>query len=235
MKFIIDKNNPDIYFPDPYFAPDDFPLAYGGDLSVERLIFAYKNGIFPWYSEDEPILWWSPNPRMVLFPENLKIQRSLKKVLKKNKFEIRFDENFEDVIKMCATVKRKGQDGTWITTEMIEAYTNLHKIGIAHSVEAYIDNKLVGGLYGVSIGRAFFGESMFHIVSDASKVAFVYLVKKLQEWKFDIIDCQQATVHMARFGAIEIPRNQFLDILKISTTKPTLLGKWDKNFQEIII
>ncbi|WP_029519952.1 leucyl/phenylalanyl-tRNA--protein transferase [Persephonella sp. IF05-L8] len=209
----------DIWFPDPYNAPRDYPLAIGGDLSPERLIFAYSLGIFPWYSEDEPILWWSPDPRMVLFPDELKISRSLKKVLKNKGFEVRFNTAFEDVIKNCATVKRKGQDGTWLTPEMIEAYIRLHKLGFAHSVETYLDGKLVGGLYGVAIGGVFFGESMFHKVSDASKVAFVHLVKRLKEKGFDIIDCQQSTPHMARFGAREIPRKEFLDIISKSIHK----------------
>jgi len=209
----------DIWFPDPYNAPGDYPLAIGGDLSPERLIFAYSLGIFPWYSEDEPILWWSPDPRMVLFPDELKISRSLKKVLKNKGFEVRFNTAFEDVIKNCATVKRKGQDGTWLTPEMIEAYIKLHKLGFAHSVETYLEGKLVGGLYGVAIGGVFFGESMFHKVSDASKVAFVHLVKRLKEKNFDIIDCQQSTPHMARFGAREIPRKEFLDIISKSIHK----------------
>ena len=209
----------DIWFPDPYNAPGDYPLAIGGDLSPERLIFAYSLGIFPWYSEDEPILWWSPDPRMVLFPDELKISRSLKKVLKNKGFEVRFNTAFEDVIKNCATVKRKGQDGTWLTPEMIEAYIKLHKLGFAHSVETYLEGKLVGGLYGVAIGGVFFGESMFHKVSNASKVAFVHLVKRLKEKDFDIIDCQQSTPHMARFGAREIPRKEFLDIISKSIHK----------------
>ena len=209
----------DIWFPDPYNAPGDYPLAIGGDLSPERLIFAYSLGIFPWYSEGEPILWWSPDPRMVLFPDELKISRSLKKVLKNKGFEVKFNTAFEEVIKNCATVKRKGQDGTWLTPEMIEAYIRLHKLGFAHSVETYLDGKLVGGLYGVAIGGAFFGESMFHKVSDASKVAFVHLVNRLKEKGFDIIDCQQSTPHMARFGAREIPRKEFLDIISKSIHK----------------
>ncbi|MDQ7055667.1 MAG: leucyl/phenylalanyl-tRNA--protein transferase [Persephonella sp.] len=163
----------------------------GGDLSPERLIFAYSLGIFPWYSEGEPILWWSPDPRMVLFPQNLKVSRSLKKILKKNIFQIEFDTEFERVINMCASVKRKGQTGTWITPEMVEAYTQLHRLGFAHSVEVYKDGELVGGLYGVSLGGVFFGESMFHTVPDASKVAFVHLVERLKQWNFDMIDCQQ--------------------------------------------
>ncbi|WP_457624726.1 leucyl/phenylalanyl-tRNA--protein transferase [Persephonella sp.] len=225
MKMVwLEKEN--IWFPDPYTAPADFPLAFGGDLSPERLIFAYSLGIFPWYSEGEPIMWWFPDPRMVLFPEKLKVSRSLKKVIKNRGFEVRFDTDFERVIRMCASVKRKGQTGTWITEEMIEAYTNLHNLGYAHSVETYLDGKLVGGLYGVAIGGAFFGESMFHLVPDASKVAFVKLVHRLTDMGFDVIDCQQSTPHMARFGAEEIPRERFLDILKHSVRKDIPPGKW---------
>ncbi len=218
----------DIWFPDPYTVPPDFPLAFGGDLSPERLLFAYSLGIFPWYSEGEPIMWWSPDPRMVLFPNDLKISRSLKKVLKNKNFKVSFDKDFEAVIKMCASVKRKGQSGTWITPDMIEAYTHLHRLGYAHSVEVYLDGKLVGGLYGVSIGRTFFGESMFHTVSNASKVAFVHLVERLKRWDFDIIDCQQSTPHMARFGAVDISRKKFLDILRYSVEKPSIVGNWNK-------
>ncbi len=216
----------DIWFPDPRLSPKDFPLAAGGDLSPERLLFAYSLGIFPWYSEGEPILWWSPDPRMVLFPDNLKISRSLKKVLKNRGFEVYFDKDFEKVIKMCASVPRPGQEGTWLTDEMIEAYIKLHNLGFAHSVEVYLDGELVGGLYGVSLGGTFFGESMFHTVSDASKVAFVHLVKKLKEYDFDMIDCQQSTPHMARFGAEEIPRERFLSLLEKSLKKETLRGSW---------
>ena len=234
MKLIYSKVDKNMFFPDPYEAPDDYPLAYGGDLSIDRLLFAYSNGIFPWYSEGEPILWWSPNPRMVLFPSDLKVSRSLRKVIKNKGFEVKFDTNFEKVINMCATVYRKGQDGTWITPEMIEAYVQLHKAGFAHSVETYLNGKLVGGLYGVSIGRTFFGESMFHLVSNASKVAFVYLIERLKKWQFDMIDCQQSSQHMANFGAVEIPRNKFLDILKSSVKKPTLVGNWN-NPREIIL
>ncbi len=220
----LDKN--DIWFPDPSTAPGDFPLAAGGDLSPERLLFAYSLGIFPWYSEDEPILWWSPDPRMVLFPDNLKISRSLKKVLKNKGFTVKFDTNFEEVIKSCAYVPRPGQDGTWLNADMIDAYIELHKLGYAHSVETYLDGKLVGGLYGIALGGTFFGESMFHKVSDASKVAFVHLVRKLKELDFDMIDCQQSTPHMARFGAVEIPRKEFLERLSNSLKKPTIRGKW---------
>lgn len=220
----LDKN--DIWFPDPSTALGDFPLAAGGDLSPERLLFAYSLGIFPWYSEDEPILWWSPDPRMVLFPDDLKISRSLKKVLKNKGFTVKFDTNFEEVIKSCAYVPRPGQDGTWLNADMIDAYIELHKLGYAHSVETYLDGKLVGGLYGIALGGTFFGESMFHKVSDASKVAFVHLVRKLKELDFDMIDCQQSTPHMARFGAVEIPRKEFLERLSNSLKKPTIRGKW---------
>ncbi len=220
----LDKN--EIWFPNPDLAPGDFPLAIGGDLSPERLIFAYSSGIFPWYSEGEPIMWWSPDPRMVLFPENLKVSRSLRKVIKNKGFEVRFDTDFGRVINMCASVKRPGQEGTWITDEMKKAYIELHNLGYAHSVETYLDGELVGGLYGVSIGKTFFGESMFYTVSDASKVAFVKLVEKLREWDFDMIDCQQSTPHMERFGAVEIPRKKFLEILKKSVKKKDFVGKW---------
>jgi len=215
---LLDKD--EIWFPDPYDAPQDLPLAVGGDLSPDRLIFAYSLGIFPWFNEGEPILWWSPDPRMVLFPDELKVSRSLKKVIKNKGFEIKFNTNFEEVIKQCASVKRKGQDGTWITPQMIDAYITLNRLGFAHSVETYLNGKLIGGLYGVSIGGAFCGESMFYVVSDASKVAFVYLVNHLKEKGFKIIDCQQSTPHIAKFGAREISRKEFLDILKTAVKRP---------------
>lgn len=200
-------------FPDPRLATESGLVAIGGDLSPETILKAYKKGIFPWYSEGDPILWWSPDPRMVLYPKDLKISRSLKKVLKKNKFTITFNRDFPSVIKMCAKTPRKGQDGTWILPEIIQAYTKLHEMGYAHSVEAYIGDELVGGLYGVVIGKVFFGESMFSKVSDASKVAFVHLVEKLKNEGFHFIDCQVSSHHLARFGAIEIPRDRFLEEL----------------------
>ncbi|WP_457622643.1 leucyl/phenylalanyl-tRNA--protein transferase [Persephonella sp.] len=225
MIFKLDKS---LWFPDPYSAPKDYPIAVGGDLSPKRLLLAYSLGIFPWYSEDEPILWWCPDPRMVLFPEKLKISRSLKKTLKKDIFTIRFDTAFEEVINRCAVVERKDQTGTWLVPEMIDAYIRLHYLGYAHSVEVYLNDRLVGGLYGVSLGGVFFGESMFHEVSDASKVAFVHLVKRLKEWDFDMIDCQQSTEHLRRFGAEEISRKKFLDLLKESIKKRTVLGSWSE-------
>ena len=194
-------------------------MAVGGDLSVERLLVAYKNGIFPWFSEGDPILWWSPDPRLVLFPEEIKISRSLNRLIKKNTFVITFDKAFDDVIRNCAETKRSYGDGTWITEEMQDAYRRLHRHGYAHSVEAWQSNKLVGGLYGVSIGRAFFGESMFSHESNSSKVAFVNLVKTLRNKQFELIDCQVKTDHLMRFGAREIPRKVFLEQLKQAVKK----------------
>jgi leucyl/phenylalanyl-tRNA---protein transferase len=184
-------------------------LAAGGDLSPRRLIEAYRRGIFPWYSEGEPILWWSPDPRMVLVPGALKISRSLGKTLKRGHFEVRADTAFRQVIQACAAMPRPGQRGTWITRQMVEAYCRLHELGAAHSVETWIDGELAGGLYGIALGRAFFGESMFARSSDASKIAFVHLVRQLERWEFGLIDCQMSTAHLASFGAIEIARSEF--------------------------
>jgi leucyl/phenylalanyl-tRNA--protein transferase len=170
----------EIYFPDPRYASKEGLVAVNGDLSPERVLFAYSIGIFPWYGKDEPILWWSPDPRMVLYLDKFKVHRSLKKIIKKGIFEVKFDTNFEEVIKMCANIKRKHENSTWILPEIIEAYTKLHHLGFAHSVETYLDGELVGGLYGVSIGKMFSGESMFSKVSNASKVALYYLVEKLR-------------------------------------------------------
>jgi len=183
-------------------------LAAGADLSLPRLLEAYRNGIFPWFSHDQPILWWSPDPRMVLFPAELKISRSLARTLRSTRFEVRADTAFDAVIEGCRQ-PRRGESGTWITEEMAEAYGTLHRAGFAHSVETWLDGKLVGGLYGVALGRAFFGESMFARVSDASKVALVALARQLQHWGFGVIDCQMNTAHLASLGAREIPRAEF--------------------------
>ena len=183
-------------------------LAAGADLSLPRLLEAYRNGIFPWFSHDQPILWWSPDPRMVLFPTELKISRSLARTLRSTRFEVRADTAFDAVIEGCRQ-PRRGESGTWITEEMAEAYGTLHRAGFAHSVETWLDGKLVGGLYGVALGRAFFGESMFARVSDASKVALVALARQLQHWGFGVIDCQMNTAHLASLGAREIPRAEF--------------------------
>lgn len=184
-------------------------LAAGGDLSPQRLLAAYTRGIFPWYSPGQPILWWSPDPRMVLFPDELKISRSLAKRLKRDDYEVRFDSAFRAVMQACSSTPREGQAGTWIVPEMIEAYCQLHHLGYAHSAETWIDGKLVGGLYGVGIGRMFYGESMFHHVTDASKIAFVHLIRQLQKQGCGMIDCQMHTPHLESLGAREIPRREF--------------------------
>ncbi len=192
-------------------------IAIGGDLSLPRLLNAYQHGIFPWFSEGEPILWWSPNPRMVLFPDELKISNSLKKTLKNKPFDVRFNTAFRQVISACSHTPRAGQPGTWITQDIIEAYCTLHNAGYAISAECWQDNTLVGGCYGVKIGKMFYGESMFHHVTDASKVAFVHLVQKLKSEGVGLIDCQMKTAHLARFGAKEISRDDFIDNLSSLT------------------
>lgn len=196
-------------------------IAIGGDLSLPRLLSAYHQGIFPWFSEGEPILWWSPNPRMVLYPDSLKISRSLQKTLKKKVFEVRFNSAFREVITACSATARAQQDGTWITQEIIDAYCRLHDAGFAISAESYFEGQLVGGCYGVSIGRMFYGESMFHHKTDASKVAFVTLVEHLKHQGIGLIDCQMKTAHLASFGAHEIDRAEFsLQIATLTQTPP---------------
>jgi leucyl/phenylalanyl-tRNA---protein transferase len=213
-------------FPHPSLAEPDGLLAIGGDLSPERLLLAYTNGIFPWYDKDEPLLWWTPDPRCVLFPPKFLPSKSLRSLINKKLFEIKFDTAFKKVIEFCANVNRKGQNGTWITPEMIEAYTHLHELGFAHSVESFYQGQLVGGLYGVAIGKAFFGESMFYAVSNASKVAFFYLIEKLRQWKFEIIDIQITSEHLINMGAEEISRDEFLSILNESVYKKGHREKW---------
>ena len=203
-------------------------LAAGGDLSAERLLQAYANGIFPWYSEGDPILWWSPDPRMVLFPDELKVSRSLAKTLNKGLFEVRVDSAFRQVMEACAA-PRLNQSGTWISPAMIEAYCRLHELGMAHSLESWRDGKLVGGLYGVALGRMFFGESMFSRQTDASKVAFVHLVRQLKRWRFGMIDCQMATRHLASFGAREISRQEFSARLAELIHYPPSPVQWQLN------
>ncbi len=200
-------------------------LAAGGDLSPERLIEAYRRGIFPWFSAGEPILWWSPDPRMVLLPSELRISHSLNKVLNKGNYEIRIDSAFSQVMQACAA-PRKGQSGTWIHPEIISAYLVLHEMGLAHSVETWVDGELMGGLYGVSQGKMFFGESMFSRIPDASKIAFVHLVRQLQYWDFGMIDCQMKTAHLASFGAREIPRTEFSQKLRELVNYPERVQKW---------
>jgi leucyl/phenylalanyl-tRNA--protein transferase len=216
----------ELVFPPPQLAEEGGLLAAGGDLSEKRLLLAYSMGIFPWYSDDSPILWWSPDPRLVLFPGELRVSRSLKQTIKKGVFTITMDSAFEAVIRNCAGTKRKKEKDTWITTSMIDAYVHLHQSGYAHSVEAWLNGKLAGGLYGVALGSVFFGESMFSKESNASKTAFVALVHQLIQWKFTIIDCQVTTAHLISLGAREIPRRKFLNILKSSLKVPTRKGRW---------
>lgn len=214
-----------IAFPDPRDAEPDGLLAVGGDLSPERLLAAYALGIFPWYEED-PILWFSPDPRLVLVPSELRVGRSLAKVLRQGRFEIRFDTAFDEVVAGCASAPRRGQRGTWITPAMREAYGRLHRLGFAHSVEAWRGGALAGGLYGVSLGGAFFGESMFAHESDASKVAFVELVRRVAAWEFRFVDCQVETPHLRRFGALPWTRERFLAELRLALRAPTRRGSW---------
>jgi leucyl/phenylalanyl-tRNA---protein transferase len=216
----------DLVFPHPRMANRDGLLAIGGDLSVDRLLLAYANGIFPWYDDNSPILWWSPNPRMVLFTEKFKVSKSLRQVIKSEKFAVTFDRDFESVIAACSKALRPQQDGTWIVPEMQLAYTALHYEGFAHSVETWHNRRLVGGLYGVSLGRMFFGESMFHCERDASKVALYYLIEKLKAWHFNAIDVQQDTTHLKSLGAEVISLGDFLELLKNSLKYPTIKGKW---------
>lgn len=201
-------------FPHPSFAESNGLLAIGGDLSPERLVAAYRMGIFPWYGEGDPILWWSPDPRFVLFPGEFRVSRSMRQFLKKGLFTVTFNKDFIAVIESCREVHRGKGEGTWISEEMVLAYCRLHDLGIAHSVEVWHDGSLVGGLYGVALGRCFFGESMFSRVSNASKTALHALVKRLDELRFVVIDCQVYTEHMQRMGARFIPRDVFLEILK---------------------
>lgn len=212
----IPQNAPAHDFP-PIEGALDYPdglLAIGGDLSLERLLTAYRRGIFPWYSEDQPLLWWSPNPRLVLFPEQLKVSRSLRKNLRNGGFSVSFDRAFDTVIRICAETMRPDQEGTWITPDMQRAYSRLHRLGFAHSVECWYADELVGGLYGIAIGRVFFGESMFTRRSNASKVAFVVCVRQLQRWGYELIDCQVHTEHLGSLGAVSIPRGAFKRLLE---------------------
>ena len=217
MVFLLDENPA---FPSVNLAEDDGLLAVGGDLSEIRLLEAYRSGIFPW--DDEPLLWFSPDPRMVLNLETYKPSKSLYRLIKKGVFEIRFDSSFEQVIKHCSSVRTE----TWISNNFQKAYTGLHKKGVAHSVECWQDGKLVGGLYGLSLGSAFFGESMFHLVSDASKVAFYYLVRQLQAWNFTLLDCQVNNDHLISLGGADIPREAYLLQLSHALKNTSRQGSW---------
>lgn len=204
----------ELYFPPVEETSFEGVLAVGGDLSVERLILAYNSGIFPWYNADEPILWWAPSERMVVYPATFKVSKSMRNILNRNSFRITHNQNFKEVIDHCQLVERKDQEGTWISSEIIESYSKLHEMGIAKSVEVWENNKLVGGLYGVDLGRVFCGESMFSLVPNASKVAFVYLVMYLKQNHYKLLDCQVHNDHLESLGAFEISRESFMRILK---------------------
>ncbi len=224
--FLLSDN---INFPPPHFARKDGLLAIDGDLSRERLLLAYRKGIFPWYSNGEPILWWSPDPRLVLYPEELRVSRSLKKTIRKDLFQITMDKAFLKVIQSCADIRLNKKQPTWIVPEMIKAYCQLHESGYAHSVEAWYQGKLAGGLYGLALGKCFSGESMFTRVTDASKTAFVYLVTFLKSLGFQMIDCQVKTSHLMSFGAREVPRKIYLQQLEKTLDFSHARGKWHPN------
>ena len=218
----LNKNN--LRFPDPRYANEDGILAWGGDLNPVRLINAYQHGIFPWYAKDEPILWWSPDPRLIMELDDFKLSRSLKKNIKK--FTYKFDSNFSQVIRKCASIPRKDQAGTWIQNDIIEAYEALHHMGVVHSIESYSNDKLVGGLYGIVVGKVFCGESMFADVSDASKAAYATLIKHLKYWGYDFIDCQVPTEHLKRLGAKEVSRDEFINRLE-EVNKDKIEHEWE--------
>ncbi|HUO77057.1 MAG TPA: leucyl/phenylalanyl-tRNA--protein transferase [Thermodesulfovibrionales bacterium] len=215
-----------IVFPSPEYAEEDGLLAVGGDLSEERLLLAYSAGIFPWYSEGTPILWWSPDPRLILLPDELKVSRSLRQTINKGMYKVTMDKAFGEVIENCASVSRKEGEGTWITAEMVTAYVRLHDSGFAHSVESWYGEELAGGLYGVSLSGVFFGESMFAKRRDASKVAFVKLIQQLKEWDFRLVDCQITTEHLKRLGAREVSRLEFMSRLREALKRPHRHGRW---------
>lgn len=216
----------EIAFPDPHEAEPNGLLAVGGDLGSARLLLAYSMGIFPWYGEGQPILWWSPDPRCVLDLGDFHVSRRLRRVLNQGRFRVTFDGDFRAVIRACGSVERPGQEGTWITAEMERAYVRLHEAGLAHSVECRLGADLVGGIYGIALGRGFFGESMFHRERDASKVALARLVERLAGWGFHFIDAQVTTSHMLSLGAREVPRTAFLESLDSALRHPTRRGSW---------
>ena len=225
--FVLKPDSADLRFPPVELASPEGLLAVGGDLRAERLLEAYRHGIFPWFNPGQPILWWSPDPRAVLFPPKLRISHSLEKSLRRKKFTVTLDRAFREVISSCAQPRsERSGHGTWITPEMIEAYCVLHKRGVAHSVESWSDGELVGGLYGVALGSAFFGESMFTRKTDASKVAFVHLVRQLERWRYRLIDCQLPSKHLFSLGAEEIRRRDFMDILARVLQEPDRPGHW---------
>jgi len=225
--FLLDPKNRDMRFPPVELASPEGLLAIGGDLRAERLLEAYGHGVFPWYSDGQPILWWSPDPRSVLYPDRLRVSRSLTKTIRRQRFQITLDQAFGRVMQGCATTRRRqDSQGTWITAAMRDGYERLHRLGHAHSCEAWLADRLVGGLYGVALGGIFFGESMFSLESDASKVAFVHLVRQLQQWHFAMIDCQIRSEHLDSLGAECIPRIRFIGELKEALASPDRRGTW---------
>ncbi len=226
--FLLSHDLDDIRFPSVDAASPEGLVAIGGDLRPERLIEAYRNGIFPWYSDGQPILWWSPEKRTLLFLDQLKVSQSLRKTIRQQRFRVTMDQCFERVIHACAQPRDDREaPGTWITGDMIDAYVRLHEMGLAHSVECWRDKTLAGGLYGVTTGRAFCGESMFHRASDASKVALVHLVQQLRAWQFHFIDCQMPSAHLSRLGAVEVERAEFLRRLDAALRYPDKMGEWE--------
>ena len=222
--FKLDKS--ELRFPPVDLANKDGILAYGGDLRTERIMLAYQKGIFPWYSEETPILWWAPDPRFVLFPEDLKVSKSMRKVLRSNEFKITFDTAFHEVLRNCQVMPRDGQDGTWITAELFDAYLEIHQKGFAHSVEVWREGELVGGLFGVSLGGIYFGESMFSKASNASKAGFITLVQKMHQKGIQLVDCQVHTNHLESLGAKHISRDHFTHNLDVLLEADTFKGSW---------
>lgn len=225
--FLLSDNN--YAFPHPDFTSPDGVIAFGGDLSTGRLLEAYAKGIFPWFNPEDPIIWWCPDPRFVLFPDKLRISKSMRPYFNQKKFEVTIDQDFRSIIEACGETKRHAQgNGTWITDDMIEGYFALHEAGFAHSIEVRKNGKIVGGLYGVSLGKVFFGESMFSKVSNASKFGFITITRRLKELDFQLIDCQQETRHLASLGAEAIERSDFLSILQRNSVEKTLIGNWSE-------
>jgi len=225
--FRLSSDPHDLRFPSVDSASPEGLLAVGGDLRPERLLEAYRHGIFPWYNDDQPLFWWSPDPRAVLFPDKLHVSRSLERTIRRGDFRVTLDTCFRNVMTQCAGPRLQyPEEGTWITSAMVQAYSTLHEMGYAHSIETWHEEKLVGGLYGVALGGAFFGESMFSHVSDASKVALVLLIRQLRAWGFTLFDCQQSSPHVMNFGAEAIPRREFLNHLTTALALPDRLGRW---------
>jgi len=222
----------ELIFPDPSLADESGLLAIGGDLSLKRLLLAYSHGIFPWFNEEDPIMWWSPPVRPVFYPGKIKVSKSLRQVIRKDMFEVKMDTRFEDVMRACGELRKDGE-GTWINEDMINAYTRLHDLGIAHSVECFLDGELAGGLYGIALGKAFFGESMFYKVSNASKVAFFALSENLKDWGYHFIDSQITNNHLLSLGAVEVEHHTFMEMLEQALKYDIAPGRWDNQIERL--